>query len=128
NIASDPRWVVNKDLHAIPQTGSAIGIPFSTDNKVDAVLILAHNDVDYFTSERLAFLEEVTEIAEYAIRNLKQHDTFKERTFDTRYEAIFEHTPVPVVLTDENGIIVDANYQACEFLGFQRIVLRGIPF
>ncbi|MEL6308609.1 MAG: ATP-binding protein [Chloroflexota bacterium] len=128
NIASDPRWVVDNALHAIPQTGSAIGIPFSTDNKVDAVLILAHSDIDYFTSERLAFLEEVTEIAEYAIRNLKQHDTFKERTFDTRYEAIFEHTPVPVVLTDENGIIVDANYQACEFLGFQRIVLRGIPF
>src|SRR5690606_34253460 len=58
--------------------------------------------------------------------NLKQSEDDVSHAYDTRYQAIFEHTPVPVILTDAKGLITDANYKACEFLGFIRSVLQGI--
>lgn len=127
NMASDPRWVANDDLQVIPRAGSAVGIPIGLE-KVDAVLVLVHKTIDYFNDDQIHFLREVAKLASHSIQNMKQLDVYKQRTFDTRYEAIFEHTPVPVILTDAKGIIIDANYKACEFLGFQRVVLRGIPF
>jgi PAS domain S-box-containing protein len=84
-----------------------------------------HPKIDYFSSEQQQFLREVGEVASTAIANAK--DLLAARTGDTRYQSIFEHTTVPIVLTDTQGKIEDANHQACEFLGFKRKVLIGLP-
>ena len=37
-----------------------------------------------------------------------------------KYRALFDYLPLPGVVVDGNGFVVDANHQACEFLGLSR--------
>lgn len=127
NIAVDARWSSFKKIDHMPQSGSAVGIPIEKNGTVYAVIIFAHSEIDYFDGEALEFLHEVAELASNALENMHHIQHNSENVFDTRYHAIFEHTPVPVILTDSKGLIIDANFKACEYLGFRRVVLRGIP-
>jgi len=127
NIDNDPRWSALIDSDFLPHSGSATGIPLEHEGIVHAVIVLVHPNIDYFTQEILDFLYEVKDIASHALGNMYIAQKNAESSFDTRYHAIFEHTPVPVILTDNSGVIVDANLKACEFLGFRRVVLQGIP-
>ena len=127
NISTDPRWSSIKEIEHFPRSGSAVGIPLQKNNRIYAVMIFVHPEIDYFGEDTLEFLQEVASLASNALANMQQAVLNAESVFDTRYHAIFEHTPVPVVLTDSRGLIVDANYKACEYLGFRRAVLRGIP-
>lgn len=127
NIATDPRWASVKAPDSLPQTGSAIGIPLTNGQTVSAVMVFINPNIDYFSDEHLAFLNEVHELAIGVLANIQKSAESASHTYDTRYHAIFEHTPVPVILTDATGLIMDANVKACEFLGFQRSVLQGIP-
>lgn len=125
NIEADPRWPNLADGDFFPKQGSAIGIPITFGTSIYGVMCFIHPQVDYFTQAQLGFLQEVAKVAASALHNLREAEIL--RKGDTRYQTIFEHTPVPVLLTDTRGIIEDANYQACEFLGYQRAVLKGIP-
>ncbi|HEX8210211.1 MAG TPA: ATP-binding protein [Longimicrobium sp.] len=44
-----------------------------------------------------------------------------------RYVELFEYAPVPYVVTDEVGVIREANLAACELLGVNGRELRGKP-
>lgn len=127
NIAVDARWSSFKKINHMPQSGSAVGIPLEKNGTVFAVMVFAHSEIDYFGETALNFLNEVADLASSALANMHHIKQTAENVFDTRYHAIFEHTPVPVILTDSTGLIIDANFKACEFLGFRRVVLRGIP-
>jgi PAS domain S-box-containing protein len=37
-----------------------------------------------------------------------------------KYRSLFDYLPLPGVVVDGNGFVVDANHQACEFLGLSR--------
>lgn len=128
NLQADARWTLPDNADLMLKQGSAVGVPIKVGNRVFAVMLLMHAQVDYFNDERAMMLDEIAEMASSAVSNMQQASEQQAHTYDTRYHAIFEHTPVPVVLTDSKGIIVDANYKACEFLGFRRVVLQGIPF
>jgi two-component system, NtrC family, sensor histidine kinase KinB len=125
NIEADSRWPVLPDSDFFPKQGSAVGIPLEQGTSIIGVLMFLHPQVDYFTPKHLEFLQEVGKLASSAVENLREVEIL--RRGDTRYQTIFEHTPVPVLLTDTRGIIEDANFEACEFLGYQRAVLKGIP-
>jgi PAS domain S-box-containing protein len=125
NILTDPRWPSLPDVDFLPKTGSAIGLPLGRGTDIFGVLLMLHSEVDYFTKDRLSMLDEIARMASDALGNARELQLV--RTGDTRYQAVFEHTPVPVILTDTNGTIEDANFKACEYLGFGRGVLRGIP-
>ncbi|MFC4409402.1 ATP-binding protein [Chungangia koreensis] len=45
--------------------------------------------------------------------------------FDSRFIRIFNTTLTGIILNDENGVIVDANDRACDFLGIQKNSLIG---
>lgn len=126
NITTDLRWALHEAPEILPQTGSAIGIPLTDGEIVCATMIFLHSETNYFTEAHLAFLDEIRHLSKGALANLQQSMANVQRVQDTRYQAIFEHTPVPVILTDATGLIMDANYKACEFLGFKRSVLQGI--
>ena len=121
NIQTDPRWPDLPDSQIVPSTGSVIGLPLGHDKKTFAVLLYFNPQVDFFTKEQQAFLHEVGELASPAIANTR--DLRAARTNDTRYQSVFEHAPVPIILTDIDGKIEDANFQASEYLGFSRKVL-----
>lgn len=125
NIETDPRWPSLPDVDFLPKTGSAIGLPLGRGTDIFGVLLMVHDEVDYFTKDRLSLLDEIVRMASDALSNARELQLV--RSGDTRYQAVFEHTPVPVILTDPSGTIEDANFKACEYLGFGRGVLQGIP-
>jgi two-component system, NtrC family, sensor histidine kinase KinB len=125
NIQTDPRWPSLPDVDFLPKAGSAIGLPLGRGTDIFGVLLMVHPEVDYFTEKRLSMLDEIVRMASDALGNARELQLV--RTGDTRYQAVFEHTPVPVILTDTTGTIEDANFKACEYLGFGRGVLQGIP-
>lgn len=125
NIQADSRWPTLPENDFFPKQGSALALPIKSGASVYGVLGFVHPQVGYFTPEHQSFLQEVADLASGAMSNLHEAEIL--RRGDTRYQTIFEHTPVPVLLTDMRGIIEDANLQACSFLGYQRAVLKGIP-
>jgi PAS domain S-box-containing protein len=125
NIEADSRWPSLPDGDFFPKQGSAVGIPLAQGANVFGVMMFIHPQVNYFTPSQIEYLQEVGKMASSALTNLREMEIL--RRGDTRYQTIFEHTPVAVLLTDTRGIIEDANYEACEFLGYQRAVLKGIP-
>ncbi|MGJ3239342.1 MAG: ATP-binding protein [Anaerolineae bacterium] len=127
NIKADPRWTASQMPDDMPRVGSVIAIPLIVRNAVYGVMMFSHTALDYFGEEASALLDELCDLATSALTHILHTAQELDAYNDTRYQAIFEHTPVPVILTNSKGVILDANVKACEFLGFQRVVLRGIP-
>jgi two-component system, NtrC family, sensor histidine kinase KinB len=117
NLSTDPRWI-----HApgVPQKGSAIALPLIRDGEPFGVLMLIHDSVDYFNTERAALLTEVIGIAEMALGNALDYQHL-------RYDGLFAEAVVPLVLTDLEGYIIDINREAEVFLRCERGDLIGSP-
>ncbi len=116
DIATDPRWPQIPDDMGLPQTGSAVGVPLEKNNVVHGVMILLHDSVDYFDAEMLAMVEAITNMSTAAIANAVELSST--RASQERYKWLFNDTIVPIVLTDLDGQVVDANRKACEFFGY----------
>ncbi|MDQ7034595.1 MAG: GAF domain-containing protein [Anaerolineae bacterium] len=125
NIQTDPRWPELPEAPIVPLSGSAVGLPLGRGKQIYGVLMFFHPQVDFFTKQQQDFLKEVGEMASASIANAR--DLRAARTNDIRYQSVFEHAPVPIVLTDTDGMIEDANQQASIYLGFSRKVLIGVP-
>lgn len=125
NMQTDPRWPDTVNHAVFEKGGSVIGLPIMVGARTAAVLLLMHPQIDYFTVERCTLLQEVTRIISLNMANARKlHEA---SNGDTRYQTLFEHSLVPIILTNGDGIINDVNYQASEFLGFSRTDLTGIP-
>ena len=125
SITGDPRWPHLPEPSPLPQSGSAMGLPLSQDGRIYGVMLFAHPQVDYFDPERAALLTEIAELATISLLNAQEHSAV--RTADGRYQALFDDAVVPIILTDRKGTILDANYKACDFLGYERRDLIGVP-
>ncbi len=89
------------------------------------VLTLIHSDVDFFTDEVVGFLEAVVDIVTTGIGNaIVMNATPKD---EGRYQWLFEDAVVPIIITDLDAYIVDANRKACEFLRYKRQDLLRQP-
>ena len=125
DIKNDPRWQTIEELNFFPQEGSAIGIPLSTGSFVRGVLFFIHPDLDYFNETQVAMLQDMADLATHAIGNaIDLHDA---RNGEIGYQALFEGSVVPIMLTDLHSAVQDANLKACEFLGYPRSALKRIP-
>lgn len=125
NVQTDPRWSSLLQMDFMPQSGSAIGVPLSKNEQTFGVLMYIHPKVDYFTSERVEYLNEVASVTSDALAQAHEFTTTSKGT--TSYTTLFSHSLVPILLTDIQGTVVDANDEASEFLGFSVDTLRGIP-
>ncbi|RMG83888.1 MAG: PAS domain S-box protein [Chloroflexi bacterium] len=125
NIQTDPRWPQNLDPSFAAEGGSAIGVPLLKGQYVLGVLLLLHNEVDYFGDEGSAFLEEVAAILAAAIGNAV--DYRDARRNDLPYQTLFDDAINPILLTDLQGYIIDANRKACDVLGYERSELLRMP-
>jgi PAS domain S-box-containing protein len=125
NIQTDPRWPVTIDISFIPESGSAVGLPLGKDRYIYGVMMLFHPVVDYFDQQKVEFLEQVAGLASAAMENAL--DFQRARTQNPRYEALFEHATVPILLTDLRGFIIDINQKASDFLGYERDDLLHRP-
>ncbi|MDX1995545.1 MAG: GAF domain-containing protein [bacterium] len=87
NVATDPRWVPVLNW---PRTGSAIGLLLQKESKRLGVLLLAHAQVDYFDTGRVALLEEIASVASAALSNALRFEALRLQM--ARFEAVHPDT------------------------------------
>lgn len=125
DIGADPRWPRLPQTPFIPTTGSAVGVPLEKEGDIYGVITLIHPQVEFFEPETVEMLEGIADIVSATvgsaiIHNLKPKD-------EMRYQWLFHDAVVPMILTNVQGYIVDANRRACEFLKYERRELLGLP-
>jgi PAS domain S-box-containing protein len=94
------------------------------------------NDVSPLRRQSSGFLEELMlayeelKVAEEELHVQTEELTTSRALLDAerlRYRALFEHAPVPYVVTDEQGVIADANRAAAALFRIAQHRLRGKP-
>jgi two-component system, NtrC family, sensor histidine kinase KinB len=125
DITTDPRWPFLPESPLVPPNGSAIGLPLEKGGQVHGVMILIHPAVDYFTTEITDMLEAIANMSSAAIGNAVEFSST--RRSQARYQWLFKGSVVPIILTDLEGQIVDANERACDFLGYTHEKLTQMP-
>lgn len=125
DITTDPRWPLLAESPAVPKSGSAIGLPMEKNGYMYGVLTLIHPDIDFFDSDITDFLTAIIDNVSSAIGNaIVMNATPKD---EGRYQWLFEDAVVPIIITDLDGYIVDANRKACEFLQYKRQDILQLP-
>jgi PAS domain S-box-containing protein len=125
DITADPRWPRLPETPYIPPTGAAVGVPLEKHGDIYGVITLIHPQVEFFDDETVELLEAIADmvsatVGSAIIHNLKPKD-------ETRYQWLFQDAVVPIILTDLQGYVVDANRKACDFLNYERRALLGMP-
>lgn len=67
SLSTDPRWPVLPDNPVFPRSGSALGLSLQHQGRLYGVLLLVHQQVDYFDREMVAMLEEIAHITGSAL-------------------------------------------------------------
>lgn len=124
NTSQDERWVRRPDDHA-NRTGakSAICVPLQARDQMVGVLTLVHPQPGYFLPEHLALLQAIGDQAGIAIYNARLYDSLQAVTL--RYRELFENSIDPILITDWEGNILEANRQAEKMVGGSASALLG---
>ncbi len=125
DILTDPRWPHLTDTPAHLVNGSAIGLPMMKNDNLFGVLALIHPQVDFFEDETVNWLNAAADIITSSIGNANPLNTAP--TSENRYRWLFEDAVVPIIITNLDGYILDANRKACEFLKYKREQLIRMP-
>jgi PAS domain S-box-containing protein len=125
DIMTDPRWPHLTDTPAYLSSGSAVGLPLEKSQNLFGVLALIHPRVDFFDDETLSWLNIVADIIALSLGSANLMTT--PSTSENRYRWLFEDSVVPIITTNLDGYILDANRKACEFLKYKREQLIRMP-
>ncbi len=111
DTSNDPRWAQRPD-DASERTGSksAICVPLLAGGQLAGVLTLVHASPNFFHQEHLQLLQAIADLAGIAVRNAHLYDSVQEA--QRRYRELFEDSIDPILLTDWQGQILEANRQA----------------
>ncbi len=115
DIRHDERWITLPDDRE--ETGSAIGIPFSSLNEIVGILILNHPQIGYFTKDHLALLEAIGSSVAAAIKNANYFTKMSEER--AKLEAILAQSTDAIITTDEEWRIALINQSAEQLFNLQ---------
>lgn len=115
NIAVDPRWPPVAADSSLPRHGSAIGLPLPRGAGVSGVLLLCHPEVAHYDEQAVALLVEIAELTTDALNNAL--DVRNLDAPERRYQTRFKEAPVPMLLTDLEGQVLNINAEALDLLG-----------
>lgn len=125
NPQEDERFNNAGDDRTGHETYALISAPLVSKNKVLGTLT-AINPVGRkrFTMNDLRLMTRLANLASNAIANAQEFQA--KSLLEERYSSLFEDNVAPILLTDTNGVITDANLQACLITGFQKVELIGM--
>ena len=114
---ADQRWV-KKDYEeggrSVPK--AAICVPVLVRETLVGVLTIAHSQPGFFTQEHLALVEAIALQAGTAINNAQLYDSLQ--SINRRYRELFEDSIDPILITNMEGKVLEANRQAVRSLGY----------
>lgn len=125
DITTDPRWPRLGEAPELPKTGSAIGLPMEKNGYMYGVMTLIHSEVDFFDEAMIEWLNAVVDTISSVIGSaIVMNATPKD---ENHYRWLFEDAVMPIIITDLDGYIIDANRRACEMLRYKRQDLLKLP-
>lgn len=116
NTAEDERWLRRPDDDT-NRTGpkSAICLPLLVQNDLVGVLTLVHPQIDFFSEDQMTLLQTIAGQACIAIYNARLYNSLQATT--RRYYELFDDNLTPIIITDRQGRIVEANRLAIQYAG-----------
>ncbi|MEJ2746607.1 MAG: GAF domain-containing protein [Anaerolineae bacterium] len=118
----DPRFHKLGDQRTGHMTHAMICAPVEFQKKVLGTIQAINPLQGKFTHDDLALLINLANIASSAVAHAQQYARIQ--AAEARYTQLFQDSIDPIVLTDFEGTIVEANYQASRFMGYSRRELR----
>ena len=111
DTSHDSRWLRRPD-DAVERSGakSAICAPILIRERIVGVLTIVHEIPNSFNHDHLALLNSIADQAGIAVYNARLYESLQAAR--QRYQELFEDSIDPIVVTNLEGIILDANRQA----------------
>ena len=114
----EPRIIKLGDQRTGHQTRAMICAPLSYKSTVLGTIQAINPTEGQFTEKDLDVLVNLANIASSAIANAQQYARTQEA--EARYTSLYQDSIDPIILTEIEGKILDANHRAFAFLGYRR--------
>ena len=124
NVRTDPRFFADLDKQSGYQTRAIACAPIRLQNQVMGVIEVLNPLGGAFAAETLSLLDSLASLAGTAITHAQQVTELQ--AAENRFSSLFEHSIDPILITNLNGIITDANRTAVDFFGYGREELIGL--
>ncbi len=116
NSREDERWLRRPDDEAEGSgPKAAICVPLLAQDEIVGVMTMVHPEPGTFTEEHLALLQAIGDLAGITIRNAQLYQSLQ--TVNQLYRELFEDSIDPLIITDWNGRILQANRRAADDIG-----------
>ena len=124
DTSQDSRWLRRPDddeAHTGPK--SSICVPIMVRDGLVGVLTMVHATPGFFDKDHLALLNAIADQAGIAIHNARLYESLQ--ATQRRYQELFEDSIDPILVTNLDGTIVEANRQVESVSGRPRDALQG---
>lgn len=118
NATQDPRIIKVGDERTGHLTRAMICAPITYKSTVLGTIQAINPTEGQFTEKDMDLLVNLANIASSAIANAQQYARTQEA--EARYTSLYQDSIDPIILTEIEGKIVDANHRAFAFLGYRR--------
>lgn len=125
DTASDPRFYRQADERTGHDTRAIICAPLQVKGEVLGTIQAINPRQGTFTEDDLQLWVNLANLASTALANAQQFA--RTQAAEERYLSLFEDSVSPILLTNLDGTIVEANRRAQDFLGYDREGLIGMP-
>lgn len=111
DTSTDKRWLQRTlNTPGDREQKAVICVPVTALDDLMGVLTIVHPTPGFFKEDDLALLNAIADLAGIAIRNAKLYESLNAAR--QRYYQLFEDSVYPILITDLDGKILEANRQA----------------
>jgi NtrC-family two-component system sensor histidine kinase KinB len=123
DVAVDPRFFRSADEQSGFATRAVACAPIRLHDRIIGVLEALNPERGEFEPEQIDLLMGIAGLAGTAIAHAQLFE--ETRAARQRYAGLFEDSVDPILISDLNAVITDANHRAQTFLGYERDELIG---
>lgn len=124
DVPRDPRFRRGMDQQTGLLTLAGAAVPVRVQNKVIGVIEVMNPPDGRFAPDTLSLLESLAALAATAIVHAQQVEELQ--AAESRFSSLFEDNIDPIIITDLDGNVSDANRKAVEVFGYKRDSLIGL--
>jgi PAS domain S-box-containing protein len=118
DVTTDPRFFRGVDQQTGFLTRAVACVPVRIKDQVIGVIEVRNPVNGLFDAETLNLLHSLASLAGTAIVHAQQLEELK--AAESRFAGLFEDSIDPILITDLNGVVTDANRKAVEFFGYEK--------
>lgn len=124
DIATDPLWKVYGALAIENGLRACLSVPIrSPRGGVLGTFSAYSSNANGISADHRHMVETLTHTAAIAIS--KEYERLAREESEARFRAIFEHSPIGIVLATPEGRILAANPRQCEIMGYREAEIVG---